>query len=131
MSGTEIDARAFNCNACWRKLAAATSFRTSCAHLFCSPCAHKCFERRAQCPLCSKPVTEADITELVNGPDTDAAAAIAVFSLAAVDPEAVLKIVAEAVAFSRAQTALYGARRAACRARCASVAQWRSVPGSA
>lgn len=83
--------------------------RRSCGHIFCSPCAHKSFERRAQCPLCSRAVTEQDITELVHGPETDAAAAVAVFSLAAVNPAEALRIVADAVAFARAQTALYGA----------------------
>ena len=101
----EITASEIRCNACWR-VVVGSAFTTSCSHLFDRQCAERFFGQALTCPLCSATLSRDDIVEISAArPTTAAFFGYAVFHLADV-----LRAVGEAVAFSRAQTALYGTR---------------------
>ena len=135
----EIDATNLVCNGCWATIVDLVAYKTSCSHLFCRPCAESCvcfslktlaprehnpphpppppprgrsyFTSSTLCPLCDARLGgDGDIVELAA--DKSPAACLRAFSLAAFHPETALRLLTDAVTFSRGQTALYGTREA-------------------
>jgi len=108
----EIDSSSLTCNGCWLALSeAAAAYKTSCSHLFCRPCAEGYFSSSTLCPLCDARLGgDGDIVELPG--DKSPTACLHFFALAAFHPDTALRLLTDAVAFSRAQTALYGTREA-------------------
>lgn len=82
--------------------------RRSCGHLYCRKCAERDFGRALTCPLCDADVSDdGGVSEL----DCTRASAMATaaFALAVTQPEEAARVLQEAAALARAQTALYGA----------------------
>ena len=119
MASTEISAVELRCNACWRSIGAGAgsrAYKTPCSHLFCRGCSERYFSRKLTCPLCSVEFASGDaISELAV--ERSAEAAAATFAFAAFHSEEALRVVGDALAFARAQTALYGTREVWCKTR--------------
>ena len=99
----EVSSTTLRCNACWKPIPAGKAYKTSCNHLFCRSCAERHFGLKLVCPLCDGSVDcEGGLVELDSCASSDAAAAT--FSFAAFHTIDALPVIADAVAFARAQT---------------------------
>ncbi len=105
---SEIDAHTLRCNACWRDIKTGHCYKTPCAHLFCQPCATTHFGRALTCPLCNAELAGDAIVELTADRSPDVA--IALYGYASFHGAEAERISADAAAFARGQTALYGTR---------------------